>query len=373
MPTSLMIVHLALWSAVLTPPCTDAPPSGWSVESTALSLSRHDPCVDLLIADDGSVIVAARDANGVGLEVLSNGAWSTAFQSLEGGCPVLAEANGVMRVAFSEPAGVRVATRTGSVWPSEHVSGIEAPFAILPDGRLRSVGVDPFGEALVLHESGATEDVIVAIPGTPIGGNIVDLVAMALGADGSTHVLFRRNTRPALEYATNASGTWRFEVADPLQFDRTAVYWGWSNNPPPVVGFVIDAEAHAHLAYRLKPSMKLAYATNASGTWRREIVDHGAPVSLDVALRLSAEGVPWLAWQRVAAGDLVVSTRANDGWTTVTVDALDTAGTARGLALGPDGRWHLAFSRFGGNLYGWYDARPIQHAVSVPCVEGRAR
>jgi hypothetical protein len=113
--------------------------------------------------------------------------------------------------------------------------------------------------------------------------------------------------------------------------------------------------------------MKLAYATNRSGSWSRTIVDHGAPSGLPAVLRLAADGAPWIAYQRVAAGDLKLAALGPAGWRSLIVDAEGTAGDAIAFAAGPDGRWHLVYTRSGEGAIPYYGARPLQHAVPIPC------
>jgi hypothetical protein len=212
---------------------------------------------------------------------------------------------------------------------------------------------------------------VVPLPGTPIGGNHLDLRSLTVSAGGSTHVLFQRNGHRTLEYATNTDGAWSFDVVEALQVDPPKTY-DESFHGPVSLPLVVDALERAHVAYRLRPSMKLAYATNRSGSWLRTVVAHGAPISLTVNLRLAPDDTPWLAYQYVATGDLAVATPIDGAWKTVLVDALDTAGNLRALASGPDGRWHVVYTRTGWGAFPDYYLHAVQHAVSVPC-EARRR
>jgi hypothetical protein len=366
MLAGLLIVQALAVGLAGEAPCTDTPPSAWSVEPTPLLVARYDACVDAVVSPEGAVVVAAMSYGNADVAVLEGATWTTEVHVEDAGCPVLDVSDGLVRAAIPGPYGLWVSTRTSEGWTSILVPPVDGLFAILPDGQLRTVEPGPLGETLVVHDTGTTADDLVPIPLTPPGGNLITLRALALGSGGSTHVLYQRNHRSALEYATNASGAWVFEIAEPLEVDQPNVF-GWTSLGPFRPAFAVDAADRAHVAFRLKPSLKLAYATNRSGTWERAIVDHGAPIGIDVRMRLAVDGAPWLAYLRIATGDLALATPVGGTWATTTVDALDTAGTNRALALGPDGRWHLAYTRFDWRTWANYPTWPIQHAASVPC------
>jgi hypothetical protein len=328
--------------------------------------ARYDACIEAVVSPEGALVVAAMSHGNADVAVLEGDTWTPEVHVEDAGCPVLDLDDGLVRLAVPSTYGVWVSTRTGQGWTSILVPAVDGLFAILPDGQLRTVAPGPFGETLVVHDSGTTGDDVVPIPQTPLGGNQLNVRGLALGAGGSTHVLFQRNARRSLEYASNASGAWTFEVAESLEIDGAPTYV-WTANERYRPALAVDADGRGHVAFRLMPSMKLAYATNRSGTWKRVIVDHGAPIGSDVRLRLAADGAPWLAYLRAAAGDLALASPVGGTWATTTVDGLDTAGTERALAQGPDGRWHLAYTRFDWRTWPHYAERSIQHAVSVPC------
>ena len=355
-------------TAVLAPPCTDTPPSGWSVEDLPVAVTSQGRCLDVIVAPDGLVVVAIAGAiGGLAVAVLEEGGWIVEHPVDGGiGCPRLDLDGGLIRLAVRSDDGVVLAIREGASWASTVVPVTGELWTPLPAGRIRTVDAGPFGEALVVRDSDATQDEIVPLPGTPTGGNRLAPRSLAVGADGSTHVLFQRNGQRTLEYATNADGAWSFDVVEALMVDRPRSY-DESFHGPVRIPLVTDAMERAHVAYRLRPSMKLAYATNRSGTWQRTVVDHGSPISLDLNLRLAPDDTPWLAYQYVATGDLALATPIDGAWKTVVVDALDTAGSERALASGPDGREHVVYTRFGWGAFPYYDLHAVQHAVSIPC------
>jgi|GEM_PF-3241494 len=371
MIAGLLVLQALALGLVGEAPCTDLAPWGWSVEDLPVAVHSQHPCLDVIVAPDGLLVVAAAGTmGGPQVAVEDGGGWTVEHPINAAGCPRLDLDQGFVRLAVPTDEGVLLARREGQVWKSTLVPVTGGLWTLLPDGQVRTVDAGPFGETLVVHDSDATQDEVVPLPGTPIGGNRLDLRSLTVSAGGATHVLFQRNGHRTLEYATNADSAWSFDVVEALKIDPPEAFTGAGGGLVPLP-LVVDVQERAHVAYRLRPSMKLAYATNRSGAWQRTILDHGAPIALDVNLRLAPDDTPWLAYQYVATGDLAVATRVDGAWKTVLVDALDTAGSKRALASGPDGREHVVYTRFGWGAFPYYDLYAIQHAVSLPCAVRR--
>jgi hypothetical protein len=92
-----------------------------------------------------------------------------------------------------------------------------------------------------------------------------DPMALVVDTWGFAHILFTQSTDSGrqLRYATNRSGEWAVtELAIELHPEREAR-----------ADLAVDAQGHAHIAWRLAFSPGISYATNASGFWVRELVE----------------------------------------------------------------------------------------------------
>jgi hypothetical protein len=378
--TSLVALGL---SAEPVAACSDVPPVAWTIETIgpdACDYCGGFRCVDAAVASDGAVVVAAAyraagfysvEYEGGATYVREAGDWRRVANVTGTGCPRLRTNGTALRLAIRASDGtVAVYTRADGDWPVAFLPAVDGTFALRPDGQVRSVSAEPFGEALVVRDSDAVTDTVVPLPNGSLDGDQVALLALEVDDAGATHLVFQRLPH-VLEYASDRSGSWTFDVIEPLEVGLLNAAWSpysyYNDSAPRFVALAVDADGGAHVAYPLAPSRKLAYATNRTGSWQRTIADHGAPTGYAATLRLAANGTPFVIYHQIASGNLMLAAPGPDGWTVRTIDTKDRAGNGSALAQGPDGRWHAIFSRQ--VVYGTSASRkrPFLHAVSVPC------
>jgi len=82
-----LLASWPLWLAAEPGECTDWPPSAWSLEDIPDTGWQTD-CLALAVLADGRAVVAAGGHKGVRVLEGGEGAWSVAFESEAGRCPI---------------------------------------------------------------------------------------------------------------------------------------------------------------------------------------------------------------------------------------------------------------------------------------------
>jgi len=105
----------------------------------------------------------------------------------------------------------------------------------------------------------------------------------------------------------------------------------------------LDEPGHAHVAFDEKVEglrALLWYATNASGTWSRELIDEDSSSAARPAI---AVGAGFVAVASYARGDLHVALLGQDGWVVEVVDVAEDTGYAPAVVIDDQARVHVAF------------------------------
>ena len=295
----------------------------------------------------------------------ANGTWAAPVRVFDGGAaePDLAiEANDKVHIGFGlgeegfGAAGVRYATNRTGAWVTSFVAGGEA--------HTPSIAVDGAGHAFLayLQALGAPLGVHYA---TNLGGSFQSTLVRAwssegdasnaayrVDADGFGHVAIGAHsgeTNAGLWYGTNRAGSWTF----------SRIHAGW----PSSVDLAVDAAGRAHVAFTevtslltgavLPPALwKLAYATNATGSWAVQTAVAGAEFSVGVGLALDAAGAPRIAYVDWEADTLRQLRRVNNAWLN---DAILTDDLLRDPSIVVDGAGvsHIALSKTDAGDPGW--------------------
>ena len=170
---------------------------------------------------------------------------------------------------------------------------------------------------------------------------------MALDSKGNAHISYGKTLFGSdydLEYATNASGRWRFQT---IQSGSSV---GLDTS------IAIDSQDAVHIAYIDATSKALKYATNADGEWYIKTVDHGSPFyarfsSIDVDPDQRAH----IAYYDYDRGDLKYANNTTGEWRTCVVDAIGDVGINPHMKLDDWGRVHVSYYGEGALWYASFE------------------
>jgi hypothetical protein len=277
-------------------------------------------------------------------------------------------------VHYGDDAASWVFERVQYGYASDVLSG-PPELGLAPDGSARIIT-----RATVNHVSNATGEWVASNWGC--GGG-----SLAVDADGHSHVACNDYNWIALNYHTDASGTWSgTEIGYPVYSGekyaqpaiavdatgrRSIVFVMQSESTTPALMFVsaaagaawptsptrlwsgdfghpdaaVDAAGKLHVAFQdYGSSPGIYYATNASGTWVKiRLSRSGADFLPSIAL--DQAGKVYVAFDRgsqAANPGLYVVSNRSGSWATYQVTAVDTGDPS--LVVGPDGKLDLAYA-----------------------------
>ncbi|HEU5399396.1 MAG TPA: fibronectin type III domain-containing protein [Gammaproteobacteria bacterium] len=159
---------------------------------------------------------------------------------------------------------------------------------------------------------------------------------LAVGGDGSNHIVYLDENTDTLRYATDASGSWSIssvDGADGAEFYQLA----------------LDSGNHVHLAYRLFTGQagacfQLVYETNASGAWQSTVV---ADTDAYPVIAVDGAGAAHIAYLDGTAvnGSYPVHylTDASGAWTDGVVASSADPKSLLAIAVGPAGHARLVY------------------------------
>jgi len=102
--------------------------------------------------------------------------------------------------------------------------------------------------------------------------------SIAVDSWGAVHVSSYNSDIGALQYSTNASGSWVTTTVD------SAGDVGWHTS------IALDGAGNAHISYHDSTLRNLKYATNASGSWVTTTVDSAGDVGVYTSIALDGAG-----------------------------------------------------------------------------------
>lgn len=252
---------------------------------------------------------------------------------------------------------LKYATNVSGSWETETVDspGTVGVYEYNSVGLYNSIAVDTSGKVHISYnyvESYASEALKYA---TNTSGSWVTTTvksgkdtgqstSIAIDTSGKAHIRYYDSDNDTIEYATNTSGYWITTIAD---FATSGV--GYPNS------IAIDTSGKPHISYRATPAASgtsigiLKYATtNATGSWVLEIVDSsvnvrgtGCPIAVDTS------GKVHISYSEVIDsenGNLKYATNASGYWKTETVDHAAAAISYVSLALDKSGKVHISYN-----------------------------
>jgi hypothetical protein len=159
---------------------------------------------------------------------------------------------------------------------------------------------------------------------------------LAVGGDGSNHIVYADTNSDQLKYATDVSGQWVVSVipgADGAEFPSLAIDQG---NAVHVAYLVFTG--HSPDAYQL------AYATDASGSWQTTLVES---VLAYPSIAVDAAGTPHIAYLGAVQSDgtypVHYRSYVSAAWSDEMIATSDDPKTLVALAVTPAGQANLVY------------------------------
>ena len=197
-----------------------------------------------------------------------------------------------------------------------------------------------FALLLLCAPVGAHEWETTVVDGNPDGGTGGKFTSVAVHTDGSVHITDYNETLYALQYSTNASGSWTNEIVD----------------AHPSVGkfnsLALDGNGKAHISYYDQENQALKYATNAPGSWAVTTVaaavgewnsDPNSGDYMPTSIAVDGNGSVHIGYYNANNQDLEYAKNTSGSWQLYTVDTTDNVGMHCSLALDGNGKVHMSY------------------------------
>jgi len=160
--------------------------------------------------------------------------------------------------------------------------------------------------------------------------------SLAVGGDGSSHMIYLDGNSNALKYATDVSGRWS---VSPIPGTEGAQFYSMA----------LDSGNHVHIAYVFFTGMapncyQIVYTSNASGDWQSTVV---AELQAYPVIAVDGSGAPHIAYVdgEASSGPYPVHylTATSSGWTDSVVATSADAKSLAALAVDSAGHAHLVY------------------------------
>lgn len=265
---------------------------------------------------------------------------------------------GLERMSFCSSTGVYYQARQADgSWNTVQVdagaSCFNAPLAVGGDGSNHIVYVDDHSNQLKYATDVSGSWSVSTVP----GADGAEFYSMALDSGNHVHVAYQLFTGQApdcyeIVYASNANGSWQNTVVAGAQ-----AY--------PVIA--VDGAGAAHIAYlggeQADGSYQVHYMTDASGSWTDGVVAESQDAKSLLALAVDTAGHASLVYKSQAS--LEYASDASGSWKTEQVDSFDASGPEDdscgaydvSIDLDSAGQAHVSYEDTSGNLkYAGFDS-----------------
>jgi hypothetical protein len=163
--------------------------------------------------------------------------------------------------------------------------------------------------------------------------------SIAIDSAGAVHIASRNVTLDALQYSTNASGSWVTTLVD------------WVGNAGGDISIAVDSEGKVHISYGYAPhftdNYELKYATNASGDWVTSVLDpDGGP---GTSIAVDSEDKVHICHTSDDPYELRYTTNASGAWVTTALDPDGGHGTS--IAVDSENKVHISYDGTSGLTY----------------------
>jgi hypothetical protein len=248
------------------------------------------------------------------------------------------------------------AKNTMGFWETEVVdtgdcSGVYNSLAIDSNGKAHISYDDHINYNLKYATNASGSWVVETVDSTGIAGWYNSL---ALDSNDKVHISYYGDGN--LKYATNASGSWITETVDTTGGSDTSL--------------ALDSNDKVHISYRNTLDYDLKYATNAIYSWSIETVDSTVPesefISLDTSLALDSNDKVHISYHDVSHDNLKYATNASGSWVKEILDSAGRVGSYNSLAIDSDDKVHISYYGNGklkcaNNVYGTWITESIDN------------
>jgi hypothetical protein len=158
--------------------------------------------------------------------------------------------------------------------------------------------------------------------------------SLAIDPDDHLHISYLG--AGILRYATNATTSWSIFALD-------------TTTSASDTSIALDSDNNIHISYTDQTAgiwdNNLGYATNASGSWVRSIVDATAGVGLHSSIAIDSQDKVHISYYDDATDDLKYATNATSSspWSIYTIDTTGFVGTHTSIAVDSNDKIHITY------------------------------
>jgi hypothetical protein len=230
----------------------------------------------------------------------SSGSWQTetvdAGGSVGFSSSIGVDSGGVIHIAYNDSTNTSLKYATGN-FGSWSVSTIDGGLNVGSDCYL---ALDSNGKVHIAYLDSSANDIkyinnvsgswsIPQFIGDSAAGSFRD-ICLAMDSNAKAYISYYRKS-DELRYATNASGSWIKTILD-------------SGDVGEFPSIVVDANKGIHISYYDTGNKNLKYAYNISGTWQFITPDSGGDVGRDSAMAVDSQGKLNISYKNSDAGSL---------------------------------------------------------------------
>jgi len=269
------------------------------------------------VAIDSSNKVHIGYCNNGALKYVTNasGSWVTTTVDTDNAgsyCSLSVDSSDKVHISYQSGSnlsrGLKYATNETGAWVTTTVDEYHSYL-------YSSLAIDSSGKVYIsYYDSGngdlkyaTIEPVSWGITTVDSSGNVRGYASLAIDSGGNSHMSYYSNSS-RLKYTTNASGSWvTTEVAADMQYE-----WGSDKT----CSLALDSAGKAHISYKSSIyGHGLNYATNASGSWR--IIELDTSDGHHSSIAVNSSDKVYISYQ--SGGALKCATNASGTWTTTTL------------------------------------------------------
>ncbi len=158
--------------------------------------------------------------------------------------------------------------------------------------------------------------------------------AIAVGTDGTVHICSQSGIGGLpLKYSTNAGGSWSTQnIEDVVRMGGQC-------------SIAVDVDGHPHILMSTSPSkgqVNLKHAVYAGGSWSTEVIELGGYVT-GSSIAIDGRGVVHVCYRAFENNELVYATDANGSWSRQVVDGLGSSSPYASLTVEGNGSAHICY------------------------------
>jgi len=173
-------------------------------------------------------------------------------------------------------------------------------------------------------------------------GEVGRYASVKVDSKGFVHIAYWDKTKNDLKYATDATGSFV-----PVVVSGTDLVGGEEEKIGQFASLALDAADNAHIATYFETGASLAYLTNKSGQWLRDIKDEsGQDVGKYTSIGIDGNGAVHISYRYSSEEDLRYATNSSGVWKTTTIDGENMkVGSYTSLAIDKDDKVHISYNQ----------------------------